>query len=348
MAFETFLEASKQHLAGAKAHLEKGRAFYSLAQEREVLSQLESCPEDKAEFESAGNSFALAIDELNKVHALQDLGYWLEKAESLSLQQEHRSMTLGAFLNLAQCNLKACHFQAALENCDQVLQLQRNGLSGAKAFYRKATALEALGREVEALPLWRAALQEAPEDAAIRRCLATALGRRKERQQWECKASQGIQGASKPFSKQKAEKLRMILERVSKTMREPIDELFGICESLEAEGVLKVHEIQQLTAVFNDVVCGACDLELSSGEVSFLESLGISLLQVDLDARARVKELLRRLEMGKDLSLEDAQFLRAEQSKLESLARGKDFDGFRVVGFSGKNKAKAKAFERMK
>ena len=47
----------------------------------------------------------------------------------------------------------------------------------AKAYYRKAQALEALGKDVEALALWRQALKHQPEDAQIRRKLRAAAPR---------------------------------------------------------------------------------------------------------------------------------------------------------------------------
>ena len=47
----------------------------------------------------------------------------------------------------------------------------------AKAYYRKAQALEALGKDVEALALWRQALKHQPEDARIRRKLRAAAPR---------------------------------------------------------------------------------------------------------------------------------------------------------------------------
>lgn len=305
-----YLDACKNHLEAAKMHMEKGKTLYHDAENAE----------DEVAFESAGKWFALAIDELNKLHALKDLPQLGGHMDCGNLQTEHRTLSCRGFLNLAMCNLKARHFQAALENSEQALSLDT---SCAKAYYRKAQALEALGKDVEALALWRQALKHQPEDALIRRKLRAAASAVRTQRSWQRRAAAGaVRHGTEQRGECRAERLQGILDRAAEYLA--VDEVWKgelsrICRIFGAGGSLD-DEIKHLDRLFSECVASKPrhkDLELSPDEVSFLSSLGVTLPCHSLDACSAVRtaRLVERLERGESLQPQEEQFLR-EQRKL--------------------------------
>eukprot|EP00435_Cladocopium_sp_Y103_P023775 s3036_g5.t1 len=306
-----YLDACKKHMEAAKMHMEKGKTLYHDAEHAE----------DEVAFESAGKWFALAIDELNKLHALKDLPPLGGHVDG-DLQEEHRTLSCRGFLNLAMCNLKARHFQAALENSEQALSLDA---SCAKAYYRKAQALEALGKDVEALAVWRQALKHQPEDALIRRKLRAAASTVRTQRSWQRRAAAGAchgTDCGAVERRARAERLQGILDRAAEYVA--VDEvrkgeLSRICRVFGAGASLD-DEIKHLDRLFSECVARKPrhkDLQLSPDEVSFLSSLGVSLPchSLDLSASRTARQLVERLERGEALRPQEEQFLR-EQRRL--------------------------------
>ncbi|CAK9009393.1 unnamed protein product [Durusdinium trenchii] len=315
-----FFDACRVHLKDAATHMEKGRALYAEA-------------EELPGFDHCGRCFALALDELNKLHALRGP---IPGPMPLPLREtfqefssEHHRLSCGALLNLAQCNLKAARYRAALENAEEALSLEKS----AKAYYRKALALEGLGLDVQALPMWQKALREAPKDPMIRQKLTKAIEKVKEQRCWEARAFRGALGSetrSEAARAQRAERLQQIVRRACEYVNVGDvrrGELLSLCTTLVSTGELDTHEVEALNALFaQSITCtqpGLPDLELSKDEVTFLDSLNLTLPGHSQgprgpQPRARVAELLQRLRQGLPLGAEEEHFLREEQQRLEA------------------------------
>ncbi|CAJ1454665.1 unnamed protein product [Effrenium voratum] len=296
VSVDVFLEAAAEHLDAAANHADTGRSLFA-----------------EQSFEAAGRSFAHGIDELNKVQALQRL-------QVPKLKEEHRSLSCACLLNLAQCNLKVGNCEAALENCQEVLKLDE---TCAKAHFRRAKALEALGRDAAARAALRRAAQLAPRDPAVRAQLRASEAAMRERTAWaprlavwsgvERQAFRGLSGPpEQPF-------LRSILARACEYAGGHWKDRFrGSC------GPEDVAAMEQLFAACVEAADRRQDFQLSESEVACVEAFGVRLPGTsgtdspgDLDRQARAGLLLRRLQGGERLTPEEAEFLWMEQSKLE-------------------------------